>query len=105
MLVLRSPFAAFPALARHLYPVPGVERMLTQQWPVAELMGRVDAPVLVVAGDADEIVPPAQSRDIFDAAAEPKHWRVVAGAGHKDPVFLGGPAFIDEVAAHRTPAS
>ena len=38
--------------------------------------------VFVIAGTADDIVPPAQSRALFDAAQEPKSWWLVNGATH-----------------------
>ena len=51
--------------------------------------------VLVLAGEADRIVPPAQSRALFDAARSPKEWRLVKGASHNDPRFVGGPSMLD----------
>jgi pimeloyl-ACP methyl ester carboxylesterase len=40
-------------------------------------------PVLVIAGTADVVVPPEQSRALFDAADEPKSWWLVRGATHR----------------------
>lgn len=44
-------------------------------------------PVLIVHGDADEVVPPAQARRLFYAAGEPKELVVIAGGDHR---FLRG---------------
>lgn len=48
--------------------------------------GRVTAPWLLVHGDADDVVPIEESREIFAAANEPKKLVEVPGAGH---VFAG----------------
>ena len=47
-------------------------------------IGKVGAPVLVVAGSRDEHTTLAESTELFDAAAEPKQLRVVEGAKHQD---------------------
>jgi fermentation-respiration switch protein FrsA (DUF1100 family) len=47
-------------------------------------MGRLGAPVLVVAGSKDEHTTLTESRELFDAAAAPKVMWVVEGAGHQD---------------------
>jgi uncharacterized protein len=47
-------------------------------------IGRLGAPVLVVAGSKDEHTTLPESRELFDAAAEPKAMWVVEGAHHQD---------------------
>ena len=41
-------------------------------------------PVLVVGGSHDRVVPPAMTRQLFDAAGEPKSLLIVDGAAHGD---------------------
>jgi uncharacterized protein len=45
---------------------------------------RLDRPLLVMHGDADNTVPEAMGQRIFDAAPEPKRYVVFPGAGHSD---------------------
>jgi fermentation-respiration switch protein FrsA (DUF1100 family) len=47
-------------------------------------IGRLGAPVLVVAGSRDEHTTLAESRELFAAATEPKQMWVVDGAKHQD---------------------
>ena len=47
-------------------------------------IGRLGAPVLVVAGSRDEHTTLAESKELFAAAAEPKALWVVEGARHQD---------------------
>ena len=57
----------------------------------------VPAPLLVIAGDRDDIVPESLSRRLYDAAGEPKRYVVVPGAGHNDPALLDGRQMLDEI--------
>ena len=45
---------------------------------------RLDRPLLVMHGDADNTVPEEMGQRIFDAAPEPKRYVVFPGAGHSD---------------------
>jgi uncharacterized protein len=47
-------------------------------------IGRLGAPVLIVAGSRDEHTTLTESLELFDAAAEPKAMWVVEGARHQD---------------------
>lgn len=52
------------------------------------------APLLVVHGTRDEVAPIEQGRRLFEAAGSmEKRFVEVAGAGHDDDLFAGGPAF------------
>ena len=55
--------------------------------------------MLVVAGSTDEIVPLTQSRAVYEAAAEPRRWLEVPGAGHNDFALLAGPELVAGVVA------
>ncbi|MGX9789557.1 alpha/beta hydrolase [Mycobacterium sp. MMS18-G62] len=84
-LVLRSPFTSLADVAAVHYPWLPARRLLMDRYPSIERVASVKAPVLVIAGDRDDIVPAALSRRLYDAAAEPKRWLLVPGAGHNDP--------------------
>lgn len=49
-----------------------------------DAIGRLRAPVLVIAGERDPRTPLSESRRLFAAAAGPKDLWVVPGAGHDD---------------------
>jgi fermentation-respiration switch protein FrsA (DUF1100 family) len=59
---------------------------------------RARCPVLVGHGDRDEIIPAEQGRKLFEAAPEPKQWRLIEGAGHNDLLIVGGQKYIDSLA-------
>ena len=84
-LVLRSPFTSLADVGAVHYPWLPVRRLLLDRYPSIERIASVRAPVLVIAGDRDDIVPATLSRRLYDAAAEPKRYVVMPGAGHNDP--------------------
>ncbi|MDP8970433.1 MAG: alpha/beta hydrolase [Actinomycetota bacterium] len=96
-LVLRSPFTALSDVGQLHYPYLPVRALLWDRFPVVDLLPAIDAPVLVVAGERDRIVPPGQSRQVYEAANEPKRLVVIPGAGHNDDALLSGRRFLGEV--------
>ena len=96
-LVLRSPFTSMVDVGRVHYPMLPVRRLLRDRFASIEAITRVKAPVLVIAGDRDGIVPVEQSRRLFDAARGPKRLVIVEGADHNDAALLVGAQLIDAV--------
>lgn len=94
-LVLRSPFPSLAAVGRLHYPLLPVRTMLRDRYASIERIGGVRAPLLVIVGEKDRIVPPALSRQLFEAAPEPRHWLEIAGADHNDWELLAGEALVD----------
>jgi fermentation-respiration switch protein FrsA (DUF1100 family) len=96
-LLLRSPFVDLAAVGEVHYPFLPVRSLLSDRYPVAQHVAEVRAPTTVVYGSGDTIVPPAQSRQVADAAAR-LHRRVeIPGAGHNDGVLLDGELLVDAV--------
>jgi pimeloyl-ACP methyl ester carboxylesterase len=91
-LVLRSPFVDLAAVGAEHYPFLPVRALLRDRYPVAERVAGIRVPTTVVLGDADSIVPPAQSR-----AADLHRLVEVPGADHNDRVLLDGDALVDAV--------
>ena len=98
-LILRSPFASMAEVGQFHYPFLPVRWLLRDRFATMDLIGRVASPLLVIAGDRDTIIPIAQSRRLFDAAASPKQLVVIRGADHNDMALLAGPEMIDAIVA------
>jgi uncharacterized protein len=98
-LVLRSPFASLAEVGRRHYPMLPVSLLLWDRYDSWALIGRVRAPLLVVAGGRDRIVPPGHSRRLFAAAPEPKRLVVLDGVDHNDPELHAGPRLLAELRA------
>ncbi|HLU57761.1 MAG TPA: alpha/beta fold hydrolase [Pseudonocardia sp.] len=94
-LVLRSPFTSLADVGARAYPFLPVRALLRDRFPLLEQVRSVRAPVAVVAGGADEIVPVEQSRAVADAAGAA--YVEVSGAGHNDEELTSGPVVVDTV--------
>jgi fermentation-respiration switch protein FrsA (DUF1100 family) len=96
-LILRSPFTSFAEVGSHHYPWLPVAPLVRDRFPIDAQIANVGAPVLIVAGDADDIVPVRFSRAVHERAAEPKRLVVLPGVGHNDPELLAGERMITSI--------
>jgi fermentation-respiration switch protein FrsA (DUF1100 family) len=96
-LVLRSPFTSLTDIGRHHYPFLPVRWLLRDRYPSIELIPRVSAPVLVIAGDRDRVIPVEQSRALFAAAPQPRELVIIERANHNDEELFSGPRVVDAV--------
>jgi hypothetical protein len=96
-LVLRSPFTSLTDVGRLHYPWLPVGRLLIDRYPSIDRIGELRAPLLVIAGERDSIVPAALSQRLYDAAPEPKQFVLVPGADHNDPDLLDGTEVVAEI--------
>jgi fermentation-respiration switch protein FrsA (DUF1100 family) len=56
------------------------------RFETARYAARAGCPVLVMHGDADDVIPFPHGRALFDAIPEPKRFAVLRGGTHNDPV-------------------
>jgi uncharacterized protein len=96
-LVLRSPFTDLAAAGRHNYPFLPVRMLLRERLPVADLIGRVRVPTVVILGTEDSIVPAEQSIQVAACAGGPVRVFTIEGADHNDPALFDGPQVVEAV--------
>jgi uncharacterized protein len=97
-LVLQSTFTSVREMARLHYPfIPA--GLVPDAYPSIRLIGDLEAPLLVLHGERDDIVPPSHGRALFDAAPEPKQIRTFPDLGHNDLVPMGGKGYAEGIAA------
>ena len=83
-LVLEAPFtSAADVGAHHFWFVP-VRLFLKDQFRSDLRVGKVTAPVLVVHGDDDTIVPVTLAERLYSLIRAPERFVRIAGAGHND---------------------
>jgi fermentation-respiration switch protein FrsA (DUF1100 family) len=102
-LVLRSPFTSMADVGRHHYPLLPVRLLLRDRFATIERIQRFRAPLLVIAGGRDKIVPVEQSRRIYDAAAAPKTLLVLPDADHNDDELFAGDEMVLAIASFLIP--
>lgn len=89
-LVLDAPFASTADVAAMRYPFAPVRLLMLDQFRSIDVIGQVRAPILVMHGDADVVVPFSQGETLFSAAPEPKRFVRFPGAGHSSLLEDGG---------------
>jgi fermentation-respiration switch protein FrsA (DUF1100 family) len=97
-LVLRSPFTSMADVGAVHYPVLPVRLLLRDRYDSIGRIGGITAPLLVIAGSRDSIVPASQSRRLYEAAREPKTLVIIDGADHNDAALFSGAAMMESIA-------
>jgi uncharacterized protein len=97
-LILRSPFTSLADMGRIHYPFLPTGPLLRDHFDSISKITQVPSPVLVVAGDQDQIIPPDQSKRLYAAIQRPDaRLMVIPRADHNDFELLAGQRLIDEV--------
>jgi uncharacterized protein len=97
-LVLQSAFTSIRDMARRHYPfVP--RALVPDAYRSLEGIGELHAPLLVVHGEDDDIVPLLHGEELYAAAPEPKQLEVLRGVGHNDLIALAGEAWAGAIAS------
>ena len=97
-LVLQSAFTSVRDMARLHYPIVPAGAV-PDAYPSLRLIAGLRAPLLVIHGERDEIVPAEHGRALYDAAPEPKQLRVLPDVGHNDLIAGAGEEWAAAVAA------
>jgi fermentation-respiration switch protein FrsA (DUF1100 family) len=84
-LILQSTFTGVRDIARLHYPfIP--RALVPDAYPSLRRIRDLRAPLLVLHGDDDRIVPAIDGRALYEAAPEPKRIEIFPGAGHNDVI-------------------
>ena len=95
-LILENPFTSIRAMARALFPAP-LALLAPASFDNLSKVGRLRAPLLVIHGDRDEVVPFEQGKDLFAAAPEPKTFYEIRNASHNDTYLVGGEEYFARI--------
>ncbi|MEE9325466.1 MAG: alpha/beta hydrolase [Dehalococcoidia bacterium] len=97
-LILESPFTSVPDMAKKVVPLLPLGPIIRTKYDSLSKIGRVEAPLLVIHGDMDEIVPMEQGMRLYEAARDPKELYIIPGAGHNDTYIAGGEKYFQALA-------
>jgi fermentation-respiration switch protein FrsA (DUF1100 family) len=88
-LVLEAPFTSIAAIASQRFGFLPINLMLKDRFDSLSRIKNVRAPVLILQGDKDPIVPAALGQELFKAASEPKTLWTAPGGGHNNLDMYG----------------
>jgi fermentation-respiration switch protein FrsA (DUF1100 family) len=83
-LVLESPYTSIADVAQAHYWYLPARWLVLDRWDSAGRISALRAPLLIIHGENDRVVPIRFGRRLFDLAPEPKQALFVPGAGHND---------------------
>jgi uncharacterized protein len=83
-LVLESPYTSIADIAAAIYWFLPVRLLIKDGFYSDRLIAKIAAPVLVLHGERDAVIPIAFGERLFALAAEPKRFNRFAQAGHGD---------------------
>jgi hypothetical protein len=91
-LVLEAPFTSAADIGASVYWFMPVRLLMKDQFRSDTRIGRVTAPVLILHGTNDRVVPIAFGERLFALANEPKRMVRISGGGHNDLDAFGAQA-------------
>jgi len=96
-LIVQSSFTSAKDMARRIFRIPLFEYLLKSQFDSLAKIRRVRAPISIVHGTRDQVVPFSMGQRLFAAAPEPKFFFPVEGAGHNNLMEVGGGRLLDHL--------
>lgn len=92
-VVLLSPYTSMTDLARYHYPWVWLKPW--DRFESLKKISRIKAPLLIIHGTKDDIVPIQQARALYSRANEPKQMYEFQDAGHND--LISQPSFFAKI--------
>ncbi len=93
-LVLEAPFSSLLAVVKKLYFFVPVDYLLKDRFMNIEKIERINAPLLIMHGTKDDVVPFDSGQALFEAASEPKELFAIVGGLHNNLYAVGAPGKV-----------
>ena len=105
MCIRDSPYRSTLSVAQGLYPYLPLSLVMKDQFRSDEIIGRVRAPLLVLHGERDQVIPFIQGQQLYELANAPKRFLRFPAGRHSDLPRYGSIGeirrFLAEVASGR----
>jgi hypothetical protein len=88
-IILDAPYTSIVDVAAGAYPFFPVRPFLFDRYETLKHLSALSAPLLVIHGEEDEVIPVAMGRAVYAAAKAPKEIVTFPGAGHSDHHLFG----------------
>ncbi len=96
-LILESVFTTAKDMAKEMFPILPIGWAISSKLDNVNRVPNLKLPKLMLHGDRDNIVPYELGRAVFSAAAEPKEFYEIKGAGHNDTIYVGGTLYFETI--------
>jgi hypothetical protein len=100
-VILEAPYTAAVDIARRAYPWVPVGLLMKDQYRARDVVAEIRAPLLILHGAADSVIPQGFGKQLYDLAQDPKTFVSLGPVGHEALFFpktwAKGADFIDKV--------
>ncbi len=93
-VILEAPFASAADMAREMLPILPVQRVIRSRFESIRKLDRIEAPLLIIHGENDTVVPFEHGERLYETASEPKEFYPIPGAGHNDTYQVAGEEYF-----------
>lgn len=108
-IILDAPYSSMAAVAQYHYPFFPVSTLMRDRYDSAAHIAKVKAPILILHGARDEVIPVRFGQALADAAPEPKTLIIFPEGSHEDLIETGGveviAAWLKNTAGDAVPTS
>jgi fermentation-respiration switch protein FrsA (DUF1100 family) len=98
-LILDAPYTSIADVASLTYWYVPVSWLMLDQFRSLDIIERVKAPILILHGIDDRIIPFGFGEQLYAAAPEPKRFIRIAGGNHSRNLEQGGMAAVEDFLA------
>ena len=88
-IILDAPYTSLADVGARIYPYLPVRLAIADHYDSLSVIAQVKAPLLIVHGTDDFVIPIELGQQLFEAASEPKKFVELKGAGHSDHYGYG----------------
>jgi fermentation-respiration switch protein FrsA (DUF1100 family) len=94
-LILLAPFLSVGEMAQHEYPIFPAKLIVLDRFENDKKMGRIYAPLLIINGSEDQLIPPSQGKQLYELANKPRQFNSLPHHGHNDLFDDAAPLILD----------
>lgn len=88
-VILDAPYTSIAEVGARIYPYLPVRALILDRYDSLSRIKKINAPLLIVHGAKDDLIPIEMGRELFDQAMEPKQFAEIEGGGHADHYLFG----------------
>ena len=88
-VILEAPYTSTVVVGQAAYFFLPVGLMMYDRFPSIDLIDQIQAPLLLIHGEQDRVIPIRFGRCLYGAARQPKQAHFIPGAGHNDLFDFG----------------
>lgn len=88
-VILDAPYTSIADVGARIYPFLPVRSMILDRYDSVSRISNIRAPLLIIHGDQDQLIPIEMGRELYQRAPKPKQFSPIKGGGHADHYLFG----------------